>query len=307
MTRILVTGAAGLIGRPLVHRLRADGIDVVELDLRASDPASSGDIRHRGRVAQALAGCDGVIHLAAVARVLDAAADPERCQTTNITGTRIVAEEALAAPTCGWLLFASSREVYGQPDRLPVTEEFATAPLNLYGRTKLAAERVVRGAADRGFATAVLRLTNTYGSVDDHPDRVVPAFTAAAVAGAPMRAEGPQNQLDLLHVDDVVEGLLTASARLQSTGRSLPTIHLVSGMPVSITDLARLCSSVAGTDAPVLSVSPRAGHVSRFVGDPSLAQRVLGWTSTVSLSDGVARLVADLRAQRPTSLTRSAS
>ncbi len=307
MTRILVTGAAGLIGRPLVHRLRADGIDVVELDLQAPDPASSGDIRHGDQVARALTGCDGVIHLAAVARVFEAAADPERCRTTNITGTRIVAEEALAAPTCRWLLFASSREVYGQPTRLPVTEDAATAPLNLYGRTKLAGERVVRGASERGLSTAVLRLTNTYGSVDDHPDRVVPAFTAAAVAGAPMRAEGPHNQLDLLHVDDVVEGLVTASVRLHATGRSLPTIHLVSGTPVSIADLARLCSSVAGTDAPVLSVSPRAGHVSRFVGDPSLARKVLGWTPTVSLGEGIARLIADLRAQRPTSPTRSAS
>lgn len=307
MTRILVTGAAGLIGRPLVNRLRADGIDVVELDLQAPDPASSGDVRCRDRVARALTGCDGVIHLAAVARVLEAAADPERCRTTNISGTRTVVEEALAAPTCRWLLFASSREVYGQPTRLPATEDTATAPLNLYGRTKLAGERVVRGADDRDLATAVLRLTNTYGSVDDHPDRVVPAFTAAAVAGAPMRAEGPQNQLDLLHVDDVVEGLVAASARLQSTGCSLPTIHLVSGTPVSIADLARLCSSVAGTDAPVLTVSPRAGHVSRFVGDPSLAQGVLDWTPTISLREGVARLVADLRAQRPTSPARSAS
>ena len=307
MTKILVTGAAGLIGRRLVHRLRADGIDVVGIDLRTPDPASAGDVRRRDHVAQAIAGCDGVIHLAAVARVLEAEADPERCRTTNISGTRVVAEEALAASTCRWMLFASSREVYGQPTQLPVTESTPTAPLNVYGRSKLAGELIVRGVADRGLATAILRLTNTYGAGDDHPDRIVPAFTRAACAGAPMRVEGPENELDLLHVDDVVEGLVAASERLDSTARSLPTVHLVSGLPVSIADLARLCASVAGTDAPLVVAPPRAGHVSRFFGDPALAHRLLRWRPVVPLRDGVARLTADLRALHPATLTRSAS
>lgn len=307
MTKILVTGAAGLIGRRVVHRLRSNDSEVVELDLRASDSAFVGDVRHRDRVAQALAGCDGVVHLAAVARVLEAAADPERCRTTNITGTRVVAEEALAASTCRWLLFASSREVYGQPDRLPVTEHSPTVPLNLYGRSKLAGERIVRGAADRGLATSILRLTNTYGAADDYADRVVPAFARAAVVGDTMRAEGPDNELDLLHVDDVVSGLVTASEQLDATHRSLPTIHLVSGAPVSIADLARLCAAIAGTDVPVVAVPPRAGHVSRFFGDPALAHQVLGWEPAVPLRDGAARLIADIRAHLPIALTRSAS
>jgi UDP-glucose 4-epimerase len=299
MTKILVTGSAGLIGRRLVHRLHSDGYEVVGLDLCSRLSAERGDVRDPPRIARALVGCQGVIHLAAVARVLEAAADPERCRSTNITGTRVVVQEAIRASACRWALFASSREVYGQPAQLPVTESAPTHPLNLYGRSKLVGERIVRRAERDGLAAGIVRLTNTYGSTNDHPDRVVPAFVRAAVSGAPIRVEGTGNRLDLLHVDDVVAGLVKLAARLASTGRSVPTVHLVSGTEVSIGDLARLCRSAAGTDSPIEIAQPRKGHVSHFVGDPTFSNQLLDWSPTVPLRDGVTRLVAAFGVHTP--------
>ena len=296
MTKILVTGSAGLIGRPLVRQLRRDGYEVVELDLDHSSDEMQGDIRCSSRVALALRGCAGVIHLAAVARVLKAASDPERCRTTNVTGTRVVVEEARRTASCGWLVFASSREVYGQPAVLPVDENAPTQPLNLYGQSKLVGEGLVRQAERDGLAVGVARLTNTYGSVNDHLDRVVPAFALAAATGAQLRVEGAENRLDLLHVDDAVTGLVKIARRLASTKRSAPTVQLVSGTSVSIGELARLCVSVADSDATVETLPPRTDHVSRFVGDPAFALELLGWAPSIPLREGVARLVAAFHA-----------
>ena len=308
MNKILITGSAGLIGVPLVRAMRRQGWEVAGLDLRADLDKEQGDIRDRDRVRRSLLGCVGVIHLAAVARVLDAQTDPERCRTTNITGARIVADEAVRQPSCRWLLFASSREVYGQPGVLPVTELSPLQPQSQYGRSKLRGEQIVRRAQDNGLAVGVARITNTYGSRDDHPDRVIPAFARAAAAGEALRVEGPDRSFDFLHVEDTVAGLVAMAERLADTRRSLPTLQLVSGESVSLGALARLCVSVAGTGAPVELAPPRDAHVAAFVGDPGMARETLGWSPSVQIRDGVERLIADFADElQGTTARRSAS
>ncbi len=76
-----------------------------------------------------------------------------------------------------WVLFTSSREVYGQPDDLPATEATALRPMNVYGRSKVAGEQIAQAALRRGLRTAVVWLANVYGATGDHVDRVVPTFS----------------------------------------------------------------------------------------------------------------------------------
>jgi nucleoside-diphosphate-sugar epimerase len=290
--RILITGSAGLVGTALRAGLAARGLETVGLDRRASAPGERADVRQAAAVRRALRGCSGVVHLAAVSRVVWGERDPVLCRSTNVGGTRTLLEAAAAAPERPWVLFASSREVYGQARRLPAGESTTLAPLNAYARTKVAGERLVLEARRAGLRTAVVRLSSIYGGTPDHADRVVPAFTAAAVRGLPLRVEGADHSFDFTHVDDVVRGLLTCIDLLREPASSpLPAVHLVSGLPTTLGELAALVVTLAGTRAPIVPAPARAYDVRRFWGDPERARVLLGWEARVPLRAGLARQV----------------
>ena len=143
--RILITGSSGLVGSALSLALAARGVDVVGLDLEASG-AAQGDVRDRERLRRAMGDVDGVVHLAAVSRVAWGERDPARCWATKIDGLRNVLEIAAASNGRPWVVFASSREVYGQPARLPVTEDWDPRPINVYGLSKAEGEGLVDAA-----------------------------------------------------------------------------------------------------------------------------------------------------------------
>ena len=292
---ILLTGSEGLIGRALRASLEARGSEVVGLDLRGT-MGEAGDVRDRQRVCASMHGCCGIVHLAAVSRVLWGERDPEDCWTTNVNGLHNVLYAARHQALPPWLLFASSREVYGQPDCLPATEGTLRRPVNVYGRSKVEGERLVEMARAQGIRAATVRLSNVYGSARDHADRVVPAFARAAVAGTPMRMEGADCTFDFTHVDDTVRGMVTLIGRLQA-GEAPPPVHLLTGTPTSLRDLAAMALALAGGVAPVVEAPPRSFDVSRFHGDPSRARSVLGWEPRVSLRDGLERLIHDFRTE----------
>jgi nucleoside-diphosphate-sugar epimerase len=301
MATILVTGSEGLVGSALARRLRADGHHVLGLDLRAHG-AEHGDTRRPGDLARALATADGVVHLAAVSRVVWGERDPDACWSTNVDGTANVLDACARHPRRPWVLFASSREVYGQADALPVTEDAPLRPVNVYGRSKVAGEELVIAARARGLRTAVVRLANVYGAVDDHPDRVVPAFARAAVEVGELRVDGPDHVFDFTHLDDVTEGLARLVARLDAGAGDLPPVHLLPGQPVTLGQLAALAIELAGTSARVRLAPPRTYDVSRFYGDPSRAAALLdGWRARVSAREGLGRLIDDLRETRAAS------
>ena len=293
--RILVTGSEGLVGRALRTSLEARGWDTVGLDLRGAG-TEGGDVRSPGRVRKATVGCRGVVHLAAVSRVVWAENAPDDCRSTNIGGVRRVLEAAFEQPAPPWVLFASSREVYGQPPRLPATEETPLSPVNVYGRSKVEGERLVERARTVGLQAATVRLSNVYGSALDHADRVVPAFARAAVEGSAIRIDGAECTFDFTHVNDTVRGMLAAIDRLEA-GETLPPIHLLTGMPTTLRELAAMATALAGKRVSVVEARPRPFDVSRFHGDPSRARELLGWEARVGLRDGFSWLVRDLRAR----------
>ncbi len=295
MSKILVTGSRGLVGKGLVAALRARGHEVSGLDLRGAG-AERGDTRCRGHVAAAVAHVDGVVHLAAVSRVVWGERDPGECWATNVTGTQNLLEACVAASASPWVLFASSREVYGQPAVLPATEDAPLAPVNIYGRSKVAGEELMAAYRGRGVRTAIVRLANVYGSTADHPDRVVPAFARAASAGQELRVDGPDHTFDFTHLDDAIDGLGRLVALLDAGAADLPPIHLLPGSPVTLGELARLAVGLAGTRAPLRLAPPRTYDVSRFYGDPGRAARLLGgWVAEVPLRAGVQRLIEEFR------------
>lgn len=293
--RILITGSEGLVGSALRMALEARGEEVVGLDLLGTG-CEHGDVRSLSRVRDALRGCDGVVHLAAVSRVLWGERDPEGCWNTNVGGLRNVLQALDERKRQPWLVFASSREVYGQPRRLPATEDTPLRPVNVYGHSKVEGERLVDDARSRGLCAAAVRLSNVYGRARDHADRVIPAFVRAADAGSIIRIDGAECTFDFTHIDDTVRGM-AGIIELLEIAETPPPIHLLTGAPTTLRDLATLAIDVAGGTSPVAEAPPRSFDVSRFHGDPSRARELLDWKPRVDLRDGLERLLRDFRTE----------
>lgn len=291
--KVLITGSSGLIGTAVTERLLASGIACVRIDLRAVDPDHRIDICESRRIAPLLDGVAGIIHLAAVSRVIHGEHNPVRCRAVNVDATRGIIEAALALPKPPWLIYASSREVYGQQDALPVKEDATLQPLNVYAHSKVAAEQLVGRAREASLQTAILRFSSVYGSIDDHHDRVVPAFTAAAVRGEVLRVDGTECCFDLTHVDDVAAGVIRVVELLTGGERALPPIHFVSGRGITLLELARMAIEIGGSKAQVHAATPRIFDVHNFVGDPARARAILGWQATTDLRSGLSRLAQD--------------
>lgn len=288
--RILITGSSGLVGSALAKELEHRGVDVVRFDLRASGGAR-GDVLEPADLAAAVADVSGVVHLAAVSRVLWGEHDPEGCWSTNVGGTRNVLEAAAKSSTAPWVIFASSREVYGQPDILPANEDTPLRPVNIYGRSKVEGERLVEEARNAGLRACTIRLSNVFGSAADHADRVVPAFAREAVAGGELRIDGADHTFDFTFIDDVARGIASLANLLGTCAAVPPPIHFVSGRPTTLAELATLAIQLAGTKATIAHAPPRGFDVARFVGDGTRARHVLDWQPRVDLRDGLARLI----------------
>ena len=299
--RILVTGASGLVGSAVVDALLATGHTVGELDIRSKDPRARADIRDISHVRQAMADCDGIVHLAAVSRVITAETDPELCWSTNVDALGGVLDAALSAPRRPWFVFASSREVYGQASMLPADEDCPLAPVNIYGRSKVAGENLVEAARQRGLRACIVRLSNVFGSVNDHKDRVIPAFLRAALERRPLRVDGDANTFDFTHIGDVTRGIVSLTRHVQ-VGGTPPPIHFVGGVATTLGQAARMAIDVAGSNSPIHHAPPRDFDVARFVGNPARAKSLLSWEPQTSFRAGLELFADELRRESPMEL-----
>lgn len=294
MQRILISGSEGLVASGLIPALEARGVEVCRFDLLGRENSiEQGDIREAAAVRRAMRGCSGVIHLAAVSRVVWGQNDPDLCWETNVEGTKNVLKAAAVSEPKPWVVFASSREVYGEPAGCPVREHDELRPLNIYGRSKLAGERAVHDARQHGLRTAVVRLSNVYGGIDDHVDRVIPAFARAAVEGKALRVDGRDHTFDFTHLDDTVRGIIALCDRLENGAKNLPPIHLLTGRPTTLGELARLTVDTAQSASIIHEAPPRNYDVATFWGDPSRAHKWLDWRAEITLEEGVFRLIQD--------------
>ncbi|HOO89881.1 MAG TPA: NAD-dependent epimerase/dehydratase family protein [Syntrophales bacterium] len=292
--KVLVTGSSGLVGSALVSALVSQKAKPILFDIRAQGKAY-GDIRNYEKLREAAEGVDGIIHLAAVSRVIWGEKDPVLCRDTNIGGLHNVLEVMNHAQKRPWLIFASSREVYGQPECLPVDENCPIRPVNVYGHTKVEGEELVLKARYHGFRSCVIRLSNVYGSVADYADRVIPAFSKAAAFGDAIYVEGSDNTFDFTHIDDVTRGILTLTELLETEDPAPPPIHFVSGIATTLKELAEMTIRIAQSSSKIHHKPPRAFDVARFYGNPQRANDLLGWKPKVSLEEGLSRLIQGFR------------
>ena len=174
-------------------------------------------------------------------------------------------------------------------------EDTPLAPVNVYGRAKVEGERLVLEVRDAGLRTAVVRLSNVYGSVHDHIDRVIPAFVWAALKGENLRVDGLEQTLDFTYIDDVVCGLIAAIELLDNETTSPPPLHLLTGIPTTLGDLAELVIEQSGSTAEIMEAEPRSFDVSHFYGNPERAQSILGWKALVPLREGLNRLIKEFQ------------
>lgn len=282
---IVVTGGAGFIGSHLVDALLARPfVTVLVLDnLRRGrlvniahhdgDPRFhflDGDIRDEQTVELALRGAQCVYHLAAQSNVMGAVSDPRYSFETNVRGTFNVLD---AAQRLGVrrVVFASSREAYGEARCLPVTEDQPLTAKNTYGASKVAAEAYCRTFAHVfGLETVVLRFANVYGPRDF--DRVIPIWLERARRGKPLEVYGGEQVIDFVWIGTVVEALMRA-AEADLVGRP---VNIAGGSGTPIRELAARILAVTGSESP-LHVSPaRKDEVVRFVADVQRMRSLLG-------------------------------
>ncbi len=291
-SRVLVTGGAGFIGRRVVGTLHRCGADVTVADTRpfpggvidGGVRTVVGDLRNPDVAAQALSrGIDAVVHLAALTSVLRSVKDPAGTYDVNVTLTAGLLELAREHEV-GTFLFASTNAVAGDVGHNVITQRTPLRPLTPYGATKATAEMLLSCyAAAYGINACALRFSNVYGPGMAAKDSFVPRLMRAARSGTGVEVYGDGSQLrDLIHVDDVVQGLLTA----WRTGHKGPLI-VASGHSDSVNDLVATARRVTGAPIPVRHVPPKPGEMPAVLVDISAA-RALGYEPAYNLESGLA-------------------
>jgi UDP-glucose 4-epimerase len=301
--RCLVTGGAGFIGSNLVRELLDRGFEVRVLDnlstgrgenladLRDDLEVIEGDVRHLATVGRAVAGVDRVFHEAAIPSVARSVAAPLASHEANATGTLNV---LIAARDAGVsrVVYASSSSVYGDAERLPVTEDATPHPLSPYAVSKLAGE-LSMGAfhASYGVPTVSLRYFNVFGPRQDPASEyaaVVPRFVTAALEGRPVTIYGDgQQSRDFTFVGDVVQANVLASEAPEAAwGRAFNVAY---DQRHSVKELlAEIRSLVPGVEQPDPEFAPpRPGEIRDSQADVSAARDVLGYRPRSSFSDGL--------------------
>ena len=294
---ILITGAAGLIGNAVLNLLRQSGCDILGIDKNKN---ALSDIlcvdTSSPEIIDVIANNNitGVIHLAAVSRVVDAQNNPDLCFRNNVQSLSRFITLLANKKTKPWIIFASSREVYGQSSVFPVTESAQIKPLNVYGYSKWAGESICMAARDCGMRVLIARFSSVYGWAPDHATRVVPAFIRGALQNEELQIEGSGNIFDFTHIDDVAKGVQQAVNYIQNEKKTVSAFHFVSGQGTTLGDLSkRVIASVGMGSAQ--ECPPRNYDVHKFIGDPALALQELGWKTEIDIVAGIQKFIPEMK------------
>jgi nucleoside-diphosphate-sugar epimerase len=305
--RALVTGGLGFIGSRVARRLEGLGAEVSVIDALVpgcgGNPFNLADVRDRiqvriadvrdaGAMAEAVAGQDFLFNLVGQVSHVDSMTDPESDLENNARAHLSVLEACRRHNPGVRIVLASTRQIYGRPQRLPVDESHPIEPVDVNGIHKWAAEQYHRVyGRTHGLQSAILRLTNTYGpgQLVKHPRQgFIGWFVRRAVEGEPIEVMGDGEQLrDLNHVDDVADAMLLAAASPDASGR---VYNLGAHEPISLRALAELLVKVAGRGSWRLVPFPddrRRIDVGSVYADWSAIRRDLGWEPRVRLREGL--------------------
>jgi UDP-glucose 4-epimerase len=301
--RVLVTGGAGFIGSHVVDRLQARGHEPRIFDLTPSSHHGPevecviGDICDPHAARRAVADCDAVVHLAAMADVDEVTKDPERTDRVNVRGTQVLLDAARASGT-NRFVYASTIWVYGDAVGPGALDEDTPLglPKHFYTATKIAGETYTAAYGELyGLEWTILRFGIPYGP-RARPTAVVPAFTAKALAGQPLTIAGDGTQSRrFVYVEDLADGVALS---LQDVAANR-IYNLVGRENTSVRAIARTVRDIVG-DVKIVHVEGRAGDLRGGNISGERAARELGWEPTTTFADGVRRYVEWVTAQAGT-------
>ncbi len=299
--RILVTGAAGFIGRWVVGELLARGHTVLPVDnLVAGDvtnlaefagrpgllPFEEGDVRDAAACRRWTSGVDAVAHLAASISVQDSIDDPGSTFDNDVVGTFNVLEGARASGAR--VLFMSTCMVYDRASTPEgISESHPTKPASPYAASKISGEALTLSYWHAyGLRTTVVRPFNTYGPFQRSVGEggVVAIFTRLSLRGETLRIYGDGTQTrDLLYATDCARFVAEALMSDAATGRIL---NAGTGADVSVNDLAAAIEPDPSRIVHVEHIHPQS-EIAVLRCDAREAERVLGWRAEVPLDEGL--------------------
>lgn len=320
MARILLTGATGYIASHTWLALQEAGFDVVGVDdFSNSSPLVLDRIEALGGrkpvfmqadvgVATSMTAVfeqhrfDAVVHFAAFKAVGESTRMPLAYYRNNLGGLINVAQ-VMQDQGVSRIVFSSSATVYGQPERLPIGEDSPLSSTNPYGTTKLMGEELLR-ELERclpAWRIACLRYFNPVGAHPSGligedprgiPNNLMPYVTQVAVGKRPhLQVFGGDYDTpdgtgvrDYIHVMDLAEGHVAAVRYLLDQDRSV-TVNLGTGRGYSVLEVIKAFEQASGRSVPHQVVARRPGDVASCYADPTLAQRLLGWTAKRGLPE----------------------
>lgn len=298
--RVLVVGGAGYIGSHVCKALAARGDQPIVFDNLSSGheeavrwgPLVRGDTRSQDDLTRAfdLHKPDAVMHFAANIEVGEGETAPLRFWDNNVGGV-ISLLLAMRAAGCDKLVFSSTCATYGEPETLPLTEAEPQSPINVYGRTKLAVERMLADVSRaEGLRYAALRYFNAAGASPDgeigeqhDPEtHLIPnALKAAAGIGGPMRLFGDDYATrdgtclrDFIHVMDLATAHLAALDRLVAHPGGF-ACNVGTGQGITVREVLDAVQSVTGRPVPHMIHPRRPGDPDELYADISLARELL--------------------------------
>lgn len=324
MKTILVTGGAGYIGSHTVVTLQESGYKVVILDNLCNSKAITlsniqkisskapifyqGDIRDRVLLSDIFVNHSiaGVIHFAGLKAVGESQNEPLKYYDNNVTGSITLLEEMIKAKV-DTFVFSSSATVYGEPGATQYEEGMPTAPINVYGRTKLMVEEIIRDSAkaNPGLRVACLRYFNPVGAhisglIGENPvgtpNNLMPYIGQIAlgilpklkVFGSDYPTPDGTGLRDYIHVDDLAQGHLLGLQYLEDHPGAL-TVNLGTGKPYSVLEMIATFEKVSGKKIPYDLVERRSGDLAEYYANSDLAKAVLGWQA----KHGIERMCED--------------
>ncbi|MBU4566821.1 MAG: NAD(P)-dependent oxidoreductase [Desulfarculus sp.] len=296
---VIITGAAGFLGRHLFAALAKAGARVLALD-QAAPPEDlpngvewrQADLMSPQGMAQGLGQGPGpavdtvLFHFAALSMPVDCARDPERARALN-AGMAMALGRAWLERGGRQMVFASSALVYAPVmDGGNISEDGPVLGRNPYTEAKLAAEEGLSSlAAEGGLALQIVRLSNVYGPGAHNGTVVLEAMQMARAGQTPIMRR-PGEELDLLYVDDVTQGMLRLAALEPELGCRL--VNLATGVGWRVARMAAEVSRLAGV-APPPDDESQPGYGYRLVLDNSRLRRLTGWVPRTEVTEGLER------------------
>ena len=313
--RVLITGGLGFIGSNLAAGLVELGADVLLVDslgpayggnlfnvdaIRNDLQVNISDVRDASSMQYLVQGREVIFNLAGQVSHIDSMRDPYTDLEINCRSQLSILEACRHFNPTVKVVFAGTRQIYGKPDFLPVTEQHLVRPIDVNGINKAAGEyyHLVYNNVF-GVRSCSLRLTNVYGPrqlIKHNRQGFIGWFIRLAIEDQEIQIFGDGSQLrDLVYVDDVVDAFLRAGASDACNGE---VFNVGGNGPISLKELVKLLVEVAGTGRVRHVDWPddrKSIDIGGFYADSTKFLKAVGWTGRVDLRDGLARTIGFYR------------